>query len=199
MLLLRLKKGLEGLTARVDSNEIITFAKFLVLAVVILPVVPNRDLLLSAILGGAYSSTVTTVVLARHAKEEPRPHLLAGSILTASGACMCGWCSCSRSSTERLQPTFEALGVFDGLAGWILSRRSDGTDGSAQGQRGPKNPLELSAAFLFAIIFIPDGTADAYVGRKTCTPMPRTAGSRRSSARPRRPTRTTRSRWTCAP
>ncbi len=44
VLLLELKKGLEGLTKHVASNEIITVAKFLVLAVVILPIVPDREL-----------------------------------------------------------------------------------------------------------------------------------------------------------
>ncbi|MGH9453823.1 MAG: DUF4010 domain-containing protein [Terriglobia bacterium] len=41
--------------------------------------------MLSALLGGAYSSTVTTVVLARKAKQEEHPHLFAGGILAASG------------------------------------------------------------------------------------------------------------------
>ena len=43
VLLLELKKGLEGLTKHIASTEIITVAKFLVLAVVILPIVPARD------------------------------------------------------------------------------------------------------------------------------------------------------------
>ncbi len=41
--------------------------------------------LLAAMLGGAYSSTVTTFVLARRAKREDRPHLFAGCTLIASG------------------------------------------------------------------------------------------------------------------
>src|SRR5947209_2893786 len=40
---------------------------------------------LAAVLGGAYSSTVTTLVLARRAAREARPHLLSGSTLMASG------------------------------------------------------------------------------------------------------------------
>ena len=40
---------------------------------------------LAAVLGGAYSSTVTTVVMARRAKRELRPHLFAGGILIACG------------------------------------------------------------------------------------------------------------------
>ena len=42
-------------------------------------------IVLAALLGGAYSSTVTTVVMARRAKRELRPHLFAGGILIACG------------------------------------------------------------------------------------------------------------------
>src|SRR5579872_2319115 len=42
-------------------------------------------LTLAAVLGGAYSSTVTTLVLARRSAREARPHLLSGSTLMASG------------------------------------------------------------------------------------------------------------------
>ena len=41
--------------------------------------------ILAALLGGAYSSTVTTVVLAKRAKRENRPHLFSGATLVASG------------------------------------------------------------------------------------------------------------------
>ena len=41
--------------------------------------------MLAALLGGAYSSTVTTVVMARRAAREQHPHLFAGGILIASG------------------------------------------------------------------------------------------------------------------
>ncbi len=42
-------------------------------------------IVLGALLGGAYSSTVMTVVLARRAGGEQRPHLFAGAMLVASG------------------------------------------------------------------------------------------------------------------
>ena len=41
---------------------------------------------LAALLGGAYSSTVTTVVMAKRAARENRPHLFAGGIYMFSGA-----------------------------------------------------------------------------------------------------------------
>jgi hypothetical protein len=45
----------------------------------------KSGVLLSAVLGGAYSSTATTVALARRAANEGEPHVFAGSIVTASG------------------------------------------------------------------------------------------------------------------
>jgi uncharacterized membrane protein (DUF4010 family) len=195
VLLLELKKGLEGLTRHFASSEIITVAKFLVLAVVILPVVPERDLtrfqinpfktwlvvvavsgisfasyglqrvirkrggvMLSAILGGAYSSTMTTVVLSRQAKEQRRPNLFAGSILTASGVMyvrlliLLAFFHMALAAT--LAPAFGALGVIGSLAGWLVSRRDEGTDTSAQPRPEIKNPLELRAAFLFGLVFV---------------------------------------------
>ncbi len=194
VLLLQLKKGLEGLTKRVDSGEIITVAKFLVLAAVILPIVPDRGLtvfqinpfktwlvvvavsgisfasyglqrllkdrggvLLSAVLGGAYSSTLTTIVLARQSKEACRPHLFAGSILTASGV-MYGrlvilLAIFNAGLAAALAPAFGALGVVGALTGWALSRRADAATPPAQ-RPELKNPLELGAAFLFALVFV---------------------------------------------
>ena len=107
LLLLELKAALEKLAARIAPNEILTFAKFLLLSGVILPILPNQEfgpfhinpfktwlvvvaistisyasyvlqkltkgqggVVLAALLGGAYSSTVTTVVMARRAKLE---------------------------------------------------------------------------------------------------------------------------------
>ncbi len=43
ILLLELKAALEGLTKWIAPDEILTFAKFLLLTAVILPVLPNQD------------------------------------------------------------------------------------------------------------------------------------------------------------
>jgi uncharacterized membrane protein (DUF4010 family) len=116
LLLLDLKAALEKLAVRIAPNEILTFAKFLFLSGVILPILPNKEfsqfhinpfktwlvvvaisaisyasyvlqkvtkgqggVVLAALLGGAYSSTVTTVVMARRAKLERRPQEYSGS------------------------------------------------------------------------------------------------------------------------
>jgi uncharacterized membrane protein (DUF4010 family) len=210
VLLLDLKKGLEGLTKHVASNEIVTVANFSVLSVVILPIVPDRDLtrfhlnpfktwlvvvavsgvsfasyvlqrllkerrgvMLSAVLGGAYSSTVTTIVLAKQAKEEPRPNLFAGSILAASGVMYARLVLLltlfNRALAAELAPAFSALAIIGGVAGWVASRGDDGTGGGPGRFRDTKNPLELKAAFLFALLFVVilvlTNLARAYLGR----------------------------------
>ena len=45
----------------------------------------RNGVLLSALLGGAYSSTVTTIALARRSTAEHQPHLFAGGTLITSG------------------------------------------------------------------------------------------------------------------
>jgi uncharacterized membrane protein (DUF4010 family) len=195
LLLLELKAGLESLAGRIPPEEIVTFTKFLLLTVVILPVVPNHDftvfklnpfktwvvvvavstvsygsfvllrllkakggVLLAALLGGVYSSTVTTVALAKRAGGENRPHLYAGSILLASGVMyvrlvVLVWMF-NRSLAAALGPAFLSLAVAAAVAGWLWSRIPDPAATQTSKEYAPHNPLELRAAFLFALIFI---------------------------------------------
>lgn len=154
MLLLQLKAFLEGLSRRIPAEEVLSFTKFLLLAVVILPAVPNQDFTVfklnpyrtwlivvavsavsyagyvlqllvrgrtgvqaSAVLGGAYSSTVTTVTLAKRAKDARRPHLYAGGILMASGMMylrLAGLLALFNHDLMRLlSPSFVVLGLTD--------------------------------------------------------------------------------------
>lgn len=196
VLLLELKKGLESLTSRVASNEIATVGKFLVLAAVILPVVPNQEftqfhlnpfstwlivvavsgmsfasyllqkllqdrggVMLSAVLGGVYSSTFTTVVLARRANSFGHPNVLAGSILTASSVMYLRLCVLlaffNRPLARTLAPAFLGLSALGAIVGAFIYLRND-ADGAARAEqnREVRNPLELRAAFLFALLFV---------------------------------------------
>ena len=195
MLLLELKFALENLTKRMPPGEILTFAKFMLLSAVILPVLPNKGfgrfainpfktwlvvvavstvsygsyviqklirdqggLMLTGILGGAYSSTVATVVLAKRSKTENRPHLFSGTTLVASGmmylrlAILVGLFN--RGLLLRLGPPFLALAVLAGLTGWFWSRMPEIADQEEQQKYLPANPLEMRAAVLFALFFI---------------------------------------------
>lgn len=114
--------------------------------------------MISALLGGAYSSTVTTVVLARKAKQDGRPHLFAGGILAASGITFIRVVILvaffSRSLTLALALPFLALTAIGVGAGWWWSRRSDVENGTEAREFAPKNPLELHTALLFALLFV---------------------------------------------
>jgi uncharacterized membrane protein (DUF4010 family) len=194
-LLLELKEGLESLTQRIAPEEILTFTKFLLLSVVILPILPNTEfgpfqinpfktwlvvvavsgvsfgsyvlqrvtkdkggVALAAILGGAYSSTITTVAIAKRASREQRPHLFSGGILMASGvmylrlAILLGFFN--HELMAALAPSFIVLAVLATGAGWAWSRRGDADNQQIKREYLPKNPLELSAALVFAVLFL---------------------------------------------
>jgi uncharacterized membrane protein (DUF4010 family) len=194
-LLLELKAALDSLTQRIPPGEILTFTKFLLLSVVILPALPDKafgpflinpfktwlvvvvvsavsygsyvllrltrghgGVFLSAILGGAYSSTVTTVVLSKRAAQGEHHHLFSGSILIASGimylrlVVLVGLFN--HALMVALAPSFLLLAAIAGGTGWLWSRRNDVGAGEVKRELETKNPLELGAAFLFAILFL---------------------------------------------
>jgi uncharacterized membrane protein (DUF4010 family) len=194
LILLELKSALEDLAKRVAQSDILTFAKFMVLTAVILPVLPNTDytqfqinpfktwlvvaavsavsygsyvlqrmakgqggVILAAVLGGAYSSTVTTVALARRSAAEGHPCLFSGATLIASGMMYLRLAVLlslfSHDLMLALAPSFIVLGVLAVAIGWAWSRR-DPADATQTAVVEPKNPLELGAAFIFALLFI---------------------------------------------
>ena len=210
LLLLELKVVLKELAGRIPAEEILTFAKFLLLSAVILPILPNRPfgsfqinpfktwlvvvavsaisygsyvlqkvtkgrggVLLASLLGGAYSSTITTVVLARRAAHEQRPRLFSGGILMASGVMYLRLVALLALFNLKLMtvlmPGFLALAGLAIVTGLIWARRPDKTDAPVTREFEPKNPLELRAAFLFAFLFLAMITctqlAVAYLGR----------------------------------
>ena len=195
LLLLDLKSALEKLAVRIAPNEILTFAKFLLLSGVILPILPNREfsqfhinpfktwlvvvaisaisyasyvlqkmskaqggVVVAALLGGAYSSTVTTVVMAKRAAREPRPHLFAGGILMASGMMYLRLAVLVSLFNHQLMalvalPLLVLAGGAVGV-GWLWSHRTDKATEAVQQDVDTKNPLELLTAFVFAALFL---------------------------------------------
>ncbi|HEV2387239.1 MAG TPA: MgtC/SapB family protein [Candidatus Acidoferrales bacterium] len=193
--LLELKTALEGLAKRLPGEEILTFAKFLLLTGVILPIVPNRTfgafgfnpfktwlvvvavsaisygsyllqvrargrggILVAALLGGAYSSTLTTVVLAKRAREQSRPHLYSGAMLAASGVMYLRLLALlaifNRQLLHRLGLPFLLLAAAALIGGWFWTHLLDHGGKKEEQTLQPKNPLELGAAFLFAGLFV---------------------------------------------
>ncbi len=113
---------------------------------------------LAAFLGGAYSSTVTTVVMSRRAAHEEHPHLFAGGILIASGVMYLRLVALlalfNRHLMDLLAVPFLTLAGLAVGVGWLWTRRPDPSDQAVQREFEPKNPLELLAAFFFAALFL---------------------------------------------
>jgi uncharacterized membrane protein (DUF4010 family) len=179
----------------VPGQEILTFAKFLLLTAVILPVVPNlsygpfgfnpfkawlvvvavstisygsyllqkairgrSNVLLSALVGGAYSSTLTTVVLAKRSRTSSQRHLFAGATLAACGMMYLRLLALlaifNHPLFQKLGIPFMALAILGIGSGSLWSLRTETTEADATAEETPKNPLELSAALLFGVLFV---------------------------------------------
>ena len=113
---------------------------------------------LAAVLGGAYSSTVTTLVLARQSTREARPHLLSGSTLMASGMMYLRLTALvglfNPHLLRMLGLPFAALAALALGAGWLWSRVPDERAGDVPREFEPRNPLEIGAALLFGVLFV---------------------------------------------
>lgn len=114
--------------------------------------------LLSAVVGGIYSSTITTVVLAKQARSEGRPYTYSGSILAASGMMylrilvLVGLFN--RALMWALLPVFLPLSVLALGGGWFWARARRLEDARGEAASQSRNPLDLRAAFTFALIFL---------------------------------------------
>lgn len=113
---------------------------------------------LAALLGGAYSSTVATVVMARRAKLEQHPHLFSGGILIACGVMYVRLVILlalfNRQLMMLLYIPFLAVAALAVGGGWLWSRRSDGNTQQVQREFEAKNPLDLVTAIVFAGLFL---------------------------------------------
>ena len=119
----------------------------------------GSSVVLSSVLGGAYSSTATTVALAKRASGEQRWHLFSGSILVASGIMYLRLAVLlllfSRRLLAILAAPLLALFCLATVGGWAWSRLPDAASGQRTKRRyAPRNPLELRVAFLFAALFV---------------------------------------------
>jgi uncharacterized membrane protein (DUF4010 family) len=196
VLLLTAREKLHALAQRVEMEEIVTAAKFLILTGIVLPLLPNEPVttltaitpykawlallavctlsyasyllqrflapahsdLAVALLGGLYSSTATTVVLARTARAQPASSALAqAGIMLASSVmylrilaiiAVFDW-----TLAQRLAPVMVALFLVGAIVAMLHYRGARNRSAAATSET-PRNPLEITAAALFALLFV---------------------------------------------
>jgi uncharacterized membrane protein (DUF4010 family) len=116
-----------------------------------------------AALGGLYSSTATTVVLARQAKADPSTHRRAQAGITLATAIMYLRLLAVTTIFNIQLATRLALPlcglslaafVICALQYWVFSKPSDEQPNGPAAVKSSGNPLELGAAASFAILFI---------------------------------------------
>jgi uncharacterized membrane protein (DUF4010 family) len=120
-------------------------------------------ILLVALFGGAYSSTATTLVLARRSAREPHSDEFSAGILVASGMMYLRLAVLvslfNRQLMGLLGLPFLGLAALACAGGWLWSRRkrasrTEAVAGAVDSGHLETNPLELRAALLFALLFV---------------------------------------------
>lgn len=198
------KPRIRAFADKVSGDEISTVAKFLIMAGIVLPLLPEQEIapfipvtyrqtwfavvavsgvsyfsyvaqtyilksrgaLAAGLLGGLYSSTATTVVMAHQARDTPADTLTSPALILATAMMYVRLLLLAMmlapASAGRLAPPFCVAALLSIVAALVLAR--------IQAQRGmasqappDKHPLEFSVALLFACLFVLFATATHYV------------------------------------
>jgi len=120
---------------------------------------PGRGPLLTAALGGLYSSTAVTVVLSRRARQDPAQatHIAPALVLATAMMYLRLWViilalGSPAIAVEVAKPFLPAF-LTSVTAAYLLARRP--RPGSPpRGEQAVRNPLELPLAFLFALLLV---------------------------------------------
>lgn len=120
----------------------------------------GQGVLFTGAIGGVYSSTATTVVLARQSKAYPSDSNAPAAAIVLATAMMyprllvvVGIFKLSLSLA--LLPTFLGLATLSGgMAFWLKHTGKASSTQDVSVNSSPKNPLELTSALLFAFLFV---------------------------------------------
>ncbi len=198
LVITEIKETLFKFSKKFDNNEFITLAKFLVVAGVILPLLPDTPIsadinvspykfwlaivavsgisyfsyllkkfvfpesgiVLTGILGGMYSSTASTIILARKSKELPESNKLAAAILLATTMMYFRIFLLALFFNEeiaiRLVPSFIIFIIASVvIAVYFLKFRTEkhGQQVDEPTFKVHTNPLEFKTALVFAALF----------------------------------------------
>ena len=119
---------------------------------------PNSGVLLTALLGGMYSSTATTIILARESKQGRPAGQIAAGIISATGMMYLRLLILAfmfnREIAQKLMPGFLLLVMATIPIVWYFWRQDDPRrESSRECHKEHKNPLELKTAVVFGFLF----------------------------------------------
>jgi len=120
---------------------------------------PDKGIMITGILGGIYSSTATTVVLARRSKGEDANMLqIASAILVATAMMFIRILVLTfifnTALAYKLTIPFVSLSLLSMLVSWLVLKLAKRQKEMDFKQTEAKNPLEFKTALLFAFLFV---------------------------------------------
>ncbi len=190
-----LKEDFKILARKFSHDEFLTFSKFIVIAGVILPLLPNKPisdtinlslyhiwtaivavsaisyisyilkkfvfpksgLMMTAVLGGLYSSTATTIILARKSKKENSPFKVVAAIIVATSMMYLRLellaFIFSPKIAYKLAPFFAILIVITAGITYIFYKKKSEKNISIEPNEKHRNPLEFKTALVFGLLF----------------------------------------------
>ncbi len=193
LILVESKEELQQLSSKFDKDEFTTLAKFIIIAGIILPLLPNKpifkginitpysfwlaivavsgisyfsyllkkfvfpraSILLTAILGGMYSSTATTVILAKKSEKED-PNEISAGIIAATGVMYLRiWLLAlifNNKVAVKLLPYFSFMMFLSFFVAYLFYRRKQNSHKDFEVEVD-KNPLEFKTALIFGALF----------------------------------------------
>ncbi len=118
----------------------------------------DKGYLITGILGGIYSSTATTIVLAKKASAGNTPHLFAASIVIATALMYLRLLGITYAFNFEIANIlllpFLIFTLITAAIALFFYKKSAKDTNSTSANMQDTNPLELSTAFLFAFLFI---------------------------------------------
>jgi uncharacterized membrane protein (DUF4010 family) len=118
----------------------------------------TNGLVLTALLGGLYSSTVTTIALSRQSKDHSAPKLISGLILMASGMMYLRVIALlalfNPLMMKILLLPFMLLSAVALFGGYIWSKLDEKPSSQVQNSSQSQNPLEIKSGLVFAVLFV---------------------------------------------
>ena len=196
LIIVEQKEYLFKFSKKFDSDEFTTLAKFIIIAGIILPLLPDKNIseqikispyqvwlaivavssisyfsyllkkfvfpnsgtILTAILGGMYSSTATTIVLAKRSRDENDAAKISSGIIASTGMMyirilILAWIF-NKEIALKLLPYFLIFIVFSGGIAILYHLKDSPQDEHKYKVNHNQNPLEFKTAIIFGLLFI---------------------------------------------